>query len=117
MEKLEQFYESVGSHAAEVTGRLGGDPALVLRFLMKFQEDDSLHQLCAALDSGDTESAFRMAHTLKGLCATLGLQRLFERASAMTELLRGGAIEPAKAALPDLQAEYERVHTLIDGLR
>lgn len=109
MANLEQFYASVGSDATEVTQRLGGSPALVKRFLGKFQTDGSLRQLCAALDSADTETAFRAAHTLKGVCANLGLQTLFVKASEMTELLRGGALEDAAAVLPPLQAEHDRV--------
>ena len=108
MNNLEQFYVSVGTQAEEVTRRLGGDPALVMRFLKKFQDDGSFRTLCAALESGETETAFRAAHTLKGLCATLGLQNLYVQASGITEMLRGGgAIQPAKEAMPALKKEYD----------
>ena len=116
MNNLEQFYASVGSDAAEVVGRLGGNAALVMRFLAKFQEDGSFRQLCAALDGSDTETAFRAAHTLKGASANLGLQTLFIKASEMTELLRGGAVDEAETALPGLREEYDRVCSLIAEL-
>ncbi len=109
MDNLELFYTSVGGNAAEIIARLGGKPELVKRFLMKFKEDDSYSKLCAALNNGDTESAFRAAHTLKGICANLGLQRLFEQSSTVTEFLRSGDSEKAKDALPALKREYERV--------
>ena len=116
MNSLEQFYASVGSEAGEVVRRLGGDPALAAHFLAKFQEDGSFRALCAALVGGEAEAAFRAAHTLKGACANLGLQTLFVKASEMTELLRAGAVEDAKNALPALEAEYGRVCALIAGL-
>ncbi len=114
MNNLEQFYASVGSNASEIIKRLGGDSSLVIRFLSKFQADGSFGQLCSALDSGETETAFRMAHTLKGLSANLGLQTLYEQASNVTELLRAGKLEDAKAALPALEQVYNKV---LDGLK
>lgn len=116
MNNLEQFYDAVGANADEVIGRLGGDPALVMRFLAKFQDDDSFSTLCTALDDGDTETAFRAAHTIKGVCANLGLQTLFSKASEMTELLRAGAVEDAKGALPALEAEYNNTCALLARL-
>ena len=41
MNNLDEFYASVGSTASEVVGRLGGSPALVVRFLGKFSADGS----------------------------------------------------------------------------
>ena len=116
MDKLKQFYAAVGVDADEVLSRLGGQPALVLHFLEKFREDGSFRTLCASLDSGDTETAFRAAHTLKGISANLGLQSLFVKASEVTELLRGGAADEAKTVLPSLQEESDRVHILISRL-
>ena len=117
MESLEQFYSFVGANAAEVISRLGGSPALVKRFLMKFESDDSYCKLCTALNNDDTEAAFRAAHTLKGICANLGLRRLFEQSSLVTEFLRSGASEKAKAALPALKREYEQVLTALNSLK
>ena len=118
MNNLEQFYVINGTNAADVVARLGGDPSLVIRFLMKFPNDGSFNQLCAALESGDNEIAFRAAHTLKGTCANLGLQRLYVQASAMTEMLRGGGgIDEARAALAALEQEYRQVLAALETLR
>ena len=63
---LDQFYRAVGGTAAEAAPRLGGaDHAL--RFLRLFPLDDSFPQLSEALGRGDVQTAFRAAHTLKGL--------------------------------------------------
>lgn len=103
---LEQFYNKVGSNASDIVSRLGGDESIVKLFLSKFPADKSLETLRETLASGEVELAFRAAHTLKGLCANLGLQSLFEKASAITEMLRAGDAETAKIALPSLEREY-----------
>ena len=114
MDRLEQFYASVGSDAGEVVRRLGGAPELVEHFLTKFRDDSSFSELHKALDKGETETAFRAAHTLKGICANLGLGRLFEQASSVTELLRSGDLNGAKKAFPLLASEYEHVIKALD---
>ena len=109
MQNLERFYTSVGSSASDIVGRLGGNVSLVTRFLAKFPSDTSFFELQKSLESGDTETAFRMAHTMKGLCANLGIQTLYDKASEVTELLRGGDLESAKASFPMLEKEYQQV--------
>ena len=107
MDRLEKFYTSMGADVNDVVSRLGGSPALVERFLGKFSKDESFDKLKAALDCDDTPTAFREAHTLKGLCANLGMQRLFKQASDVTELLRAGNLTEAKLAFPAVDAEYK----------
>ena len=109
MNNLEEFYTSVGADSAEVIRRLGGNPTLILRFLAMFREDSSFKELCAAFDSNNTEAAFRAAHKLKGVSGTLGFQRLFDKASAVTELLRAGNLTEALVARPTLEKEYALV--------
>ena len=116
MDRLEQFYSSVEADAGEIIARLGGMPQLVERFLGKFLSDESFGRLCAALDAGETKNAFREAHTLKGVCANLGIQSLYVKASAVTELLRAEKLDEAKQALPELAAEYKRVVELMNDL-
>ncbi len=40
------------------------------------------------MENGDTETAFRAAHTLKGICMNLGFDRLYEASYDITEVLR-----------------------------
>ena len=114
MSNLEEFYTSVGSNATEIIARLGGNPALIVKFLAMFRADTSFTELCTALDSNNTEASFRAAHKLKGVVATLGFQRLYEHASAVTEMLRAGDLASAQAARPALEKEYNQV---LDALK
>lgn len=45
---------------------------MIRKFAVKFPEDKSFAELTKALEQGDVETAFRAAHTIKGLCLTLG---------------------------------------------
>ena len=100
---------ALGGDYEQVKRRLPSD-GMIKRFLAKFPGDDSFAVLCQALENGRREEAFRAAHTLKGVSANLGLDRLSASASALTELLRpkGDAIpEGADALLREVRQDYE----------
>jgi len=112
---LEQFYHAVGGTAADAAPRLGG-AVMTVRFLRLFPGDGSFSALAAALHSSDTAAAFRAAHTLKGVAANLGLERLRSMASDVTERLRSGDLSGAQALFPETEAAYRQVLTALEGL-
>ena len=112
---LEEFYCIAGGSAAETAPRLGGADA-TRRFLRLFPLDDSFPQLSEALGRGDAQTAFRAAHTLKGVAANLGLERLRALASDMTECLRSGELSGAQARLAETEAAYRRVLAALEEL-
>ena len=62
------------------------------------------------MQEGQREEAFRAAHTLKGVCANLGFDRLGTSAGQLTELLRpeGDSIpESAAPVLNEVKRDYE----------
>ena len=67
-----------------------------MRFIALFLQDDSFAALCRAMEECSREQAFHAAHTLKGVCANLCLDRLLASASRLTEVLR-----PAADAMPE----------------
>ena len=85
---VRESYEKIGSNFEEVLRRLGSE-ALVKRFALKFLNDTSFQDLKDALVKKDGETAFRAAHTLKGVCLNLGFDRLYEVSAELTEKLRG----------------------------
>ena len=113
---LVRFYFSVGGNATEVVNQLGGDEAMVKKFLKMFLSDGSFSGLTQALEEEDTKTAFRMAHTLKGVAANLGLKNLYADASRVTEFLRADNLSEALTAMPDLRQEYSNVCALIKEL-
>ena len=104
---VEECYEQMGGDYADVTSRLRTDER-IKRFLLKVADDASFNNLCENLAAHNIEEAFRAAHTLKGVCSNLSLTKLFQSASAITEMLRGqteysAAVEPY---LDRLKADY-----------
>lgn len=88
----EQLKQKLKENGADVEGtlhRFMGNDALFLKFILKFKDDQNYAILKEHLDQKNYEEAFKAAHTLKGVSANLGLNPIFDRASAITELLRG----------------------------
>ena len=111
---LDEFFSSIGSPARSAIDRLGGEER-VRRYLLRFAEDPTFAALSAAARRGDGAQAFRAAHTLKGLSATLGLERLSLAAAALTEQLRGGGI-PDPALLFEVSKAYTEAVEMIKKL-
>ena len=84
---IQECYQQLGGDLAEVQTRLPS-VSLVAKFIAKFLNDSSFSELCQALQEGRRTEAFRAAHTLKGVCANLGFERLGTSAGRLTELLR-----------------------------
>lgn len=73
---VRECYEELGSDFDKVLSRLVSE-ALVKKFALKFLDDPSFGQLETALADKDAETAFRAAHTLKGICLNLGFDNPF----------------------------------------
>lgn len=86
---IQECYQQLGGDFAQAEKRLSSEK-LVERFITKFLDDGSFSELCVAMDRRDHSKAFRAAHTLKGVCASLSLSRLLSSVSMLTDLLRTG---------------------------
>ena len=93
---LQEFYAQIGGSYADTVRRLCSE-SFVLRFVKKYPANPSFDELCEAVDRSDWESAFRAAHTLKGVALNLGLGSLAHASSQMTEALRAVRIRCLKA--------------------
>ena len=113
---IEQCYHEIGGSYAEVCGRLPS-PRLVEKFVRKFPEDQSYAELVAAMSAGDHDTAFRAAHTLKGVTANLSFTRLSTSASALTELLRAPADTIPPEAAPMLETVTRDYEAAIAAIR
>ena len=93
---LSECYRLLGGSYEAVLLRLPSERS-VRKFLQKFTEDTTLRELKECYDRGDLSGEFRAAHTLKGICLNLSLDRLLESSAALTEFLRGASSVDAKA--------------------
>ena len=80
---LEQVYAAIGGDYKGVMERLPSAD-FVRRFALKFLQDDSFPNLKKALEEKDAPTAFRAAHTLKGVCQNLGFDALYVPSSALS---------------------------------
>ena len=120
---MQECYRELGGNFAQVEKRLPS-VSLVKRFITKFLDDSSFSELCGAMQNGQREEAFRAAHTLKGVSANLGFDRLFSSAAQLTELLRPETETvsgSAAALLEEVKQDYEvtvnaiRAYLVSDG--
>ncbi|MBK1723892.1 PAS domain S-box protein [Thiocystis violacea] len=75
---------------------VGGNEPLYRRLLEKFVKThaDDMRRLGAALSDGDRDQARRIAHTLKGTAATLGVLDVRAQAQALEAAIHEGRAEP-----------------------
>lgn len=110
--ELHEFYEKAGGDYETVLRRLSS-PRLIQKFVCKFAGDPSYQMLKEALEMRDIETAFRAAHTLKGTAANLGLDKLADAASRLTEVLRNGEKNVEDDLLLAVENAYQATMRLI----
>ena len=102
---IRECYEELGSDFDKVLSRLVSE-ALVKKFALKFLDDPSFGQLETALADKDAETAFRAAHTLKGVCLNLGFTSLYKVSAELTEVLRGRETEGSDELYEQVKEQY-----------
>lgn len=103
---LKECFEAFEGSYDEVMGRLLTEER-VKKFLLMFLKDTSFSELEAAMQNQDCDSAFRAAHTLKGVCSNLGITKLYETASEITEALRAKDMDYANRLFDKVAASYK----------
>lgn len=111
---IEECYHRLGGDYSQVLLRIPSG-ALVKKFLLKFLADGTYGELSGAMERADRDTAFRAAHTLKGVCANLGLEQLRSSASELTELLRAADTIPSEAAalMEHIREDYRQAVEII----
>jgi len=103
---LSEFYSSLGESLDAVLERLRMG-SRVTKYLGLFLNDPSFNELKTAFAGNDAKTAFRAAHTLKGVAANLGLNKLSASSSELTEDLRPEAFTAnSQALLEKVEADY-----------
>jgi len=113
---LQECYAAFGGDYAGVTARLSGE-RLVRKFALKYLDDPSFDQLCAAMAAKDWEPAFRAAHTIKGVCQNLGFTPLLDSSSRLSDALRHGWTPEAEPLFEQVRADHLSVTEAIRAFR
>lgn len=115
---LRECYDSIGSNFEKALTRMCNKEAMLAKFAKKFPNDPSYPGLIAAFESGDMPTAFRLAHTLKGLCLNLGLDKLQASSSELTEALRNteAVADNVPELLEQVKQDYEMTVNAINAI-
>ena len=98
---IRECYGELGLDFDAVLSRLVNEK-LVQKFALKFLDDPSFQ------NPKDVETAFRAAHTLKGVCLNLGFDNLYPSSKDLTELLRAGSMDGYEDLFAEVEKEYNR---------
>lgn len=92
---------------------VGGNQTLLRKLLTEFAQDHGRddHQLLAALQGNEFDTAQHLAHTLKGVAGTIGATFIQQRAASIEAALREGRHEALQALGRELQQAFEPVRT------
>ena len=84
--------ELPGISIASGLSRVGGNKQLYAKLLCKFREgqESAVAEIKAALQSGDRETAARLAHTVKGVSGNLGAESLYRAAAELEKAIKEG---------------------------
>ena len=103
---LQECYAAMGGDYAGVTSRLPTE-RMVQKFVLKFLNDGSYDLLVRSMEAEDYAEAFRAAHTIKGVCQNLGLTRLLNSSSQLSEALRHGYTPEADGLVEQVGTDYQ----------
>ena len=106
-----------GIDSAPALRRMLGSTGLYFATLSKFctLQENVVQQIRAALDHDDWETASRHAHTLKGVAASIGANRLVEESDALESML--SQQRPRAEAEAPLLALEVHMRTLVCAIR
>lgn len=110
---LKEFYDTTGGDYEATVQRLQNEEFLK-QFVIKYAADPSYSNLMAAVADRDWETAFRSAHTIKGIAQNLGFAGLQAAAELLTEDLRG----PSELSSAKLLEDVSFCHAeIIDAIK
>ena len=109
---LQECYAALEGDYQGVLGRLTSE-RMVQKFVLKFLNDGSYDLLIRSMAEENWQEAFRAAHTIKGVCQNLSIDKLQASSSRLCEALRGGYTPQADALAEEVRADYAQTAAAI----
>ncbi|MDY3939191.1 MAG: Hpt domain-containing protein [Spirochaetia bacterium] len=88
-----------------------------VKLLTMFPADENYALLEQAMAAGDTDAAFRAAHTLKGVCGNLCLEELYRTAAPLSDALKRGDTDTAARLFEEMRPVYRDTVAALETLR
>ena len=98
-----------GINYADGVKRFSGNTGLYEKFLFRFPEDPSYEDMIKALEAQDYDTAFRAAHTMKGVTGNLSLETLHSNLLPLVEALRNKELNGIDDMLKKVEECYSKV--------
>ena len=99
--------EDMGAEVDDTLDRLMGDEEMYLEYLKKFPDNENIHTLRKAVDAGDSDTAMKEVHTLKGVALNLGLLPFVDVCMDMLLDFRAGKTDEAMAQIDTVEAGFK----------
>lgn len=109
---LEEAAIEIGIDLKKAIGRFAGSRMLYEKYLKKFLEDSSMSELEQAAAEKNFLMIEHSAHTIKGVCANLGLNTLAKLCGDIVQCVRnneGELLYSGVSFFDDCRKEYERI--------
>lgn len=113
---VKECYDMMGGGYEDVIKRLMDDKRVV-KFATKFLNDKNYSAYFESVEKEDYETAFRAAHSIKGVAQNLGFLKLSESSAALTEALRGGKNQDTTELEQKLKEDYESTVNAIKAMQ
>ena len=113
---IKDLYTELMEDTERVRARFGGNASLLERFVKKFVDDTTYDNLMKSVKDKDYPEVERGAHTLKGVAANLGFDRLSDKAAAVVRAVREGKTDTIPDLSEAMSEEYKKVVDCITGL-
>lgn len=103
-----------GIDLVDAEDRFDGNVGLYERMALKYENDDHMVALKAAMEMKDYDEAYKQAHGLKGVAGNLSFATLYQQASIVSDALKTGEAFGAAEHMEPLEAAHLKV---LEGLQ
>jgi HPt (histidine-containing phosphotransfer) domain-containing protein len=111
--EISAFYREIGVDVKDVVSRMGLTEKHLKKYLRKFMDNKEYDKLTRAVEENDAYNMEWAAHTLKGVCANLGLNNLLADFQEIVNCVRSEQTD----RIPDLYRQsaedYNRVMSML----
>ncbi len=111
--ELRELYKKLNGNYENLLRRIKRED-LIEMFLTDFMEDEEYKKLEKAIAEHDDVTAFRAAHTLKGVALNMEFGFLAKSLIALTDSLRSGRLPETDALFLKVKDDYYKTIALIE---
>ncbi len=109
---LEEFYTTVNGDYNSAIKRFRTQDKLI-KFLKRYADDPFYEKMIHAIESGNIEESFALAHAEKGIVANFYLTDLYDAIFALVEQLRPQTKQADPQLVEQIKEKYNLVVTTI----